>query len=82
MNEAFREDGERLAKLIYQKLLESETGKIGHAEISSVYDNLDFPLLRKSEWFTWKWIDEKEDVERYQCEGKTGRYCLRLLEPD
>jgi len=64
----FREDGERVAKLLYSKLKESKNGELSFDEIINIYDKLDFPLFRKAEFFTWEWLKKRSDVDMLKDE--------------
>jgi hypothetical protein len=72
-----REDGEKLAEIIYVKLLESDNGILNFKDIIQIYDDLNFPLFRKSEAVAWGLLDSKPDVERFK-DDKTKTTGLRL----
>lgn len=68
------EDGEVLANLIYDKLVEKGTLSID--EVFEIYDNCGFSILRKTEGATWKILNQK--VERIKDEN--NRIAFKLKE--
>lgn len=67
------EDGEKLANLIYDKLLEK--GILKMYEVLDIYDNCGFPVLRKTEGACWKILNPK--IERTKDENNRMAFKLK-----
>lgn len=68
-----RDDGEKLANLIYEKLKEKEV--LGDNEVYNVYDNCGFPIFRKTEGVAWGILNPK--IERFKDENNKTFFRLK-----
>lgn len=69
------EDGEKLANIIYEKLVEK--GELHMNDIFNIYDTCGFHVLRKTEGVTWRILNSKSDVERIKDEKGFLTFALR-----
>lgn len=67
------EDGEKLANLIFDRLLEE--GILRVDEVFDIYDTCGFPILRKTEGACWRILNPK--IERVKDEDNRMAFKLR-----
>jgi hypothetical protein len=73
----FKEDGDRLADLIYQKLTEKENHTLNTNEILDIYETFEYPILKKTEFYCWQNMDNRSDVVRF---SKNGTRYVKLVD--
>lgn len=75
----WNEDGEKLAEIIYAKLLESENGEISFNEIMEIYENFEHPIFRKVEGVCWNIVHSKGVERVYEENDKYSIKSVRLI---
>lgn len=60
----FYDDAKIVANKIYEELLKKDNKQLTVDEIIDIYETIHFPIFRKTEFYIYKILMEKSDVEK------------------